>query len=103
MPHVISLQETRLRSTQTDSEVSIAGYTIFRRNRIDDKHGGVLTYVMLDLIFVQQLSITVSHLRLMRQFGLGFLVTKELSMSQMFTIHLQMIVQSSTTLQKILS
>ena len=49
MPHVISLQETWLRSTQTDSEVSIAGYTIFRRDRMDGKHGGVLTYVRSDL------------------------------------------------------
>ena len=48
-PHVVSIQETWLKPQKPDSEISIPGYIIFRKDRTDAEHGGVLTYCRHDL------------------------------------------------------
>ena len=42
------ITETWLRKSIPDSIIHIPGYTVFRRDRIRDTHGGVCIYVQAD-------------------------------------------------------
>ena len=42
------ITETWLRKSVPDSVIHIPGYTVFRRDRIRDNHGGVCIYVHAD-------------------------------------------------------
>jgi len=49
-PHIVLIQETWLKpNKQTDADVSIPGYSIFRKDRIASEHGGIVSYVREDI------------------------------------------------------
>ena len=44
-PHIVMLQETWLKSSRySDADVTIPGYSMFRKDRLSGEHGGILTY-----------------------------------------------------------
>ena len=48
-PHIVMIQETWLKPQKLDSDISIPGYVIYRKDRVDAERGGVLTYCRQDL------------------------------------------------------
>ena len=45
-PHIVLIQETWLKpDSHTDNDISITGYSVFRKDRLWQEHGGVLAYV----------------------------------------------------------
>ena len=44
-PHIISITESRANTDITDVELGLAGYVMFRRDRIGRRGGGVILYV----------------------------------------------------------
>ena len=46
---MILLQETWLNFKKFDTEISISGYDLFRKDRVNGEHGGILAYCQHDL------------------------------------------------------
>ena len=49
-PHVVLMQESWLKpDRQTDIDINMCGYPIYRNDLIESEHGGIATYVRQDL------------------------------------------------------